>query len=38
MPFFEILQTLFLDIDMIQRRSNKVYKQTKYDWKRKLFV
>ena len=35
---FEIPKNPFLDIDVIQRRSNEEYKQTKHDWKRKLFA
>ena len=36
--FVEMQWDPVLNIDMIQRRSNKLYKQTKYDWKREQFV
>ena len=35
---YEMQLNRFLDIDVIQRSSNKLYKQAKYDWKRELFV
>ena len=36
-PFMKYHRT-FLEIDMIQRRLTKLYKQAKYDWERELFV
>ena len=36
MPFLEYNKIRFLDIYMIQRRSNKLYKQAEHDWKREL--
>ena len=35
---FEMQLNPYLDIDMIQRKSNKLYKQAKYYWKREQVV